>query len=91
MKKQIKAIYDHCATSSEIKVDNISDIKTEIENAFHGQGYPAGKYVVKTPIKEPNFKNFHPQISQSILSKNGLVKQIRPLTDCTATRTDFLP
>ena len=42
MKKQIKAIYDHC-TTSETKVYDISDIKTETENAYYGQRYPGGK------------------------------------------------
>ena len=44
---------------------------------------------VKTRIKSQNFKNLQPEISQPILSKNGFVKQIWPLTDCTATRSDF--
>ena len=44
MKKQVKAIYDHCAATSETKVDDISDIKIETENVYFGQGYPGGRY-----------------------------------------------
>ena len=44
IKKQIKAIYDHCTTTSETKVDDISDIKIETENAYYGQGIPGGRY-----------------------------------------------
>ena len=43
MKKQIKAIYNHCATTSETKVDDISIIKIEIKDPFCGQGYPGGE------------------------------------------------
>ena len=38
-------------------------------------------------VKIPK-KNLQPEISQPILSKNDFVKQIWPLTDCTATRSD---
>ena len=43
----------------------------------------------KTRIREPKFKNLQPEISQLILSKNGFVKQVWPLTDCTASRSDL--
>ena len=44
MKKEITDKYDHCATTSENKVDDISDIKIETENTYYGQGYPEGRY-----------------------------------------------
>ena len=37
MKKQIKVVYNHCATRT--KVADITDIKIETENAYHEQGY----------------------------------------------------
>ena len=40
----MNAVYDHCATKNETKVDDPSDIKIETENAFYGQGYPGAKY-----------------------------------------------
>ena len=44
-------MYDHCATTSETKVDGISDIKIETKNAFCGHDTQQGSIIVTDQLE----------------------------------------
>ena len=78
------------APSHVIDWTNFSQWHSEHRFRRNFQCFTRFLYYSKNPHKRT--KILRPpqhEISQPILSKNGFVKQIWPLTDCTATRSDF--